>query len=124
MLRTLRIRIARQLKRRGLLGLAIRLAPIAGGLAALANPIVLASGGGGGEPRWAVLSFQKVTAADTFDASTLTGIAAFTSVTSALFVATSNRTATTTLATIVGTVVTIVGAGIAADSGFLFIVGE
>jgi hypothetical protein len=93
-------------------------------MAALTGPVVLASGGGNGAPRWCVLAFQKVTAADTYDMSTLTGIAAFTTVTSALFVATSNRTATTTLATIAGTTVTVVGAGIAADAGVLFVVGE
>jgi hypothetical protein len=93
-------------------------------MAVLTAPTVLSSGGGAGQPRWAVLAFQKVTAADTFDMSTLTTIAAFTSVTSALFVATSNRTATTTLATIAGTNVTVVGTGIAADAGYLFVVGE
>jgi len=93
-------------------------------MAALTNPGVLASGGGAGQPRWAILSFQKVTAADTFDMSTLTSIAPFTTVTAALFVATSNRTATTTLCTLAGTVATVVGAGIAADAGFLFVVGE
>ncbi len=93
-------------------------------MAALTKPGVLASGGGAGQPRWAILSFQKVTAADTFDMSTLTSIAPFTTVTAALFVATSNRTATTTLCTLAGTVATVVGAGIAADAGFLFVVGE
>lgn len=93
-------------------------------MAALTNPAVLASGGGSGQPRWAVLAFQKVTAADTFDMSTLTSIAPFTTVTSALFVATSNRTATTTLATIATTVVTVVGTGVAADAGYMFVVGE
>jgi hypothetical protein len=93
-------------------------------MAALTGPIVLASGGGSGQPRWCVLSFQKVTAADTFDLSTLTGIAPFTTVTAALFVALSNRTATTTLCTIATPVVTVVGAGIAADAGLLFVVGE
>lgn len=93
-------------------------------MAALTGPVVLASGGGGGNPRFCVLSFQKVTAADTFDLSTLTSIAPFVSVTAALFVATSNRTATTTLCTIAGTVATVVGTGIAADSGLLFALGE
>lgn len=93
-------------------------------MAALTGPTVLAYGGGSGQPRWAVLSFQKVTAADTYDISTLTGIPPFNTVTSALFVATSNRTATTTLATIAGTVITVVGAGIAADAGLLFVLGE
>lgn len=93
-------------------------------MAALTGPVVLASGGGSGQPRWAVLGFQKVTAADTYDMSTLAGIAPFTTVTAALFVATSNRTATTTLATIAGTVVTVAGTGIAADAGLLFVLGE
>jgi hypothetical protein len=93
-------------------------------MAALTAPVIQASGGGGGQPRWVVLSFQKVTAADTFDLSTLTGIAPFTTVTSALFVATSNRTATTTLCTLAGTTATVVGAGVAADAGLLFAVGE
>jgi len=93
-------------------------------MAALTNPGVIASGGGAGQARWAVLSFQKVTAADTYDCSTLTSIPPFTTVTAALFVATSNRTATTTLCTLASPVVTIVGAGIAADAGYLFVVGE
>jgi len=93
-------------------------------MAALTGPVVVATAGGSGSPRVALLSFQKVTAADTFDMSTLTNVAPFVTVTSALFVATSNRTATTTLATISGTVVTVVGTGIAADAGYLFVVGE
>jgi hypothetical protein len=93
-------------------------------LAALTNPNVLTSGGGAGQPRWAIIAFQKVSAADTFDLSTLTTIAAFVTVTAALFVATSNRTATTTLCTLAGTIATMVGAGIAADAGYLFVVGE
>jgi len=93
-------------------------------MSALTNPAVLASGGGAGQPRWAVLAFQKVTAADTYDCSTLTTIAPFATVTAALFVATSNRTATTTLCTLASPVVTVVGAGIAADAGYLFVVGE
>lgn len=94
-------------------------------MATLTNPVLLSSGGGGGNPRWVLLAFQKVTAADTYDLSTLSGVSpAFSTVTSALFVATSNRTATTTLATIAGTVVTVVGSGIAADAGWLFAVGE
>lgn len=93
-------------------------------MAALTGPVVLASGGGSGQPRYALLSFQRVTAADTFDMSTLTQIAPFVTVTAALFVATSNRTATTTLATIAGTVVTVVGTGIANDAGLLFVLGE
>lgn len=93
-------------------------------MAALTGPVVLASGGGSGAPRWAVLAFQKVTAADTFDMSTLTAISPFVTVTAALFVAVSNRTATTTLATIAGTTVTVVGTGIANDAGYLFVLGE
>jgi formate hydrogenlyase subunit 3/multisubunit Na+/H+ antiporter MnhD subunit len=93
-------------------------------MAALTGPAVLASGGGSGAPRWAVLSFQKVTAADTFDASTLTSIAPFVTVTAAVFCAESNRTATTTLSTMAGTVITVLGTGIAADAGLLWVFGE
>ena len=92
-------------------------------MAALTGPVVVASGGVSGEPRWAVLAFQKVTAADTFDLSTLTAIAPFATVTAALGVATSNRTATVTLATIATTTVTINGSGIANDSILLFATG-
>jgi hypothetical protein len=92
-------------------------------MAALTNPVIQGQGGGSGSPRWVVLSFQKVTAADTYDLSTLSP-GPFTTVTSALFVATSNRTATTTLCTIASPSVTVVGTGIAADSGVLFAVGE
>lgn len=93
-------------------------------MAALTGPIVQGQGGGGGAPRWVVLAFQRVTAADTFDLATLTNIGAFVTVTTALFVATSNRTATSTLCTIAGTVATVVGTGIANDSGYMFVVGE
>jgi hypothetical protein len=93
-------------------------------MAALTNPSIRGHEEPPGGPRWAVLGFQKVTAADTFDASTLTAIPAFNTVTSALFVATSNRTATTTLSTMAGTVITVLGTGIAADAGWLYIVGE
>lgn len=98
-------------------------------MASLTNPTIVASGGGRGFPRWAVLAFQVVTADDTFDMATSPlgsspSITPFTKVTSALFVATSNRTATTTLATIAGTVVTMKGTGVAADAGLLFVVGE
>jgi hypothetical protein len=89
--------------------------------AAQAN--VLASDTGPG-PRWAVIDFQRVTAGDTFDASTLTAIPAFSTVTAALFYATSNRTETTALCTLAGTTATVVGTGIANDSGLLFLVGE
>lgn len=94
-------------------------------MAVLTGPIVLAYGGGSGVPRWCILSFQKVSANDTFDLAGLTSIPPFTTVTSALFVATSNRTATTTLCTIAtNTNVTMLGTGVAADSGLLFAVGE
>ena len=92
-------------------------------MAALTNPAVLASDNTPGV-RWAVVGFQKVTAADTFDVTTLS-TPTFAVVTSALFVAMSNRTATTTLATgTPGTTITIAGAGIANDAGLLFLVGE
>lgn len=94
-------------------------------MAVLTGPTVIASGGGSGAPRWIVLGFQKVTAADTFDLATLTNPAAFSVVTSAVFVATSNRTATTTLSTIASsTNVSMLGTGVAADAGLLFAVGE
>jgi hypothetical protein len=96
-------------------------------MALLTAGALLGSGGGSGAPRWAAIGLQKVTTADTYDMGTGTlpgSLSLFTSVTSALFVATSNRTATTTLGTIAGTVVTMLGAGIAADSGILFVVGE
>ncbi len=90
-------------------------------MAALTGPVVQASGGGGGAPRWVVLSFQKVTAADTFDLSTLA--TPFTSLTAAVFVATSTHAVTTTLCTVATTVATVVGTGIANDPGVLFAVG-
>lgn len=94
-------------------------------MAVLTGPTVLAAGGGGGQPRYAVLAFQKVTAADTYDATTLTNPGPFNVVTAALFVATSNRTATTALATgTPGTTLTIAGTGVANDAGLLFLVGE
>ena len=94
-------------------------------MAALTGPGVVASGGGGGSTRWALLSFQKVTAADTFDCSTLTAIPAFNVVTAGIFLSTSNRTATATVSTIASsTVVSMLGAGIAADAGLLFVIGE
>lgn len=98
-------------------------------MAALGTPTVMGSGGGGGQPRWVVLAFPRVTVGDTYDISALntnTGglVASFQTVFSALFVATSNRTATTTLATASGTVITINGSGVSADTGLLFVVGE
>lgn len=76
-----------------------------------------------GKPRCAVLAFPNVTTADTFDAATLP--TPFVTVTAALFVATSNRTATTTLCTIAtNTNISLLGTGIARDAGVLFIVGE
>ena len=94
-------------------------------MAALTNPGVVCAGGGAGQPRYALLSFQKVTTADTFDASTLTAIAPFNVVTAGDFISTSNRTATNTVCTIASsTIVSLLGTGIAADAGLLFIVGE
>lgn len=94
-------------------------------MAVLTAPSVLAAGGGSGQPRWALLAFQKVTAADTFDCATLTAIAPFNVVTAGDFIATSNRTATNTVCTIAAsTNVSLLGAGIAADAGILFVVGE
>lgn len=92
-------------------------------MAVLANPVVSASGGTP-DSRWAVLTFRNVTVGDTFDLGTLTAISPFVKVYAALFQATTNRTETTALATIAGTVVTVVGTGIAADGGLLFVVGE
>lgn len=93
-------------------------------MAALTNPGVIASGGGAGQARWAILSFQKVTAADTFDVSTLTSIAPFVTVTDAYFANMSDRATTRAVSTFVGTVITVVGTGIAADAGHLYVVGE
>lgn len=92
-------------------------------MAALTNGTLLASGGGSGEPRWAVVALPKVTAADTFDAGAEVS-PAFTTIFDAVFFSTSNRTATAALATVAGTVITLNGTGVAADSGLLFIVGE
>jgi hypothetical protein len=94
-------------------------------LAALTGPTVLGSGGGGGETRWALLQFQKVTAADSFDCSTLTTIAAFQVVSAGCFLSTSNRTAVATVSTISAqTVVAMLGSGVAADAGVLLVIGE
>ena len=94
-------------------------------MAVLTNPVVLASGGGSGTPRWAVLSFQNVTTADTFDCATLTQIPPFVTVTHAFTAPTSNRTATPAVSTIASnTNVSLVGTGIARDSCLLFIMGE
>lgn len=92
-------------------------------MAVLSGPVVLASGGGQGAMRWAVLSFQKVSAGDTFDMSTLTAIAPFTTVFTALCVATSNRAETFAVSTAAGTNVTIVGTGISSDAVLLFVAG-
>jgi hypothetical protein len=94
-------------------------------MAVLTGPVVLASGGGSGTPRWAVLAFQNVTTADTFDCSTLTAIPPFVTVTDAYTAPTSNRTATKAVSTIAtNTVVSLIGTGIARDSCLLFIMGE
>lgn len=94
-------------------------------MAVLTNPIIQASGGGGGLSRWAVLSFQNVTTGDTFDCASLTQIPPFVTVTAALGVAASNRAATVTLGTIAtNTNVTILGASMARDSVVLFVLGE
>ena len=94
-------------------------------MAVLTGPVVLASGGGSGGARWAVLSFQNVTAADTFDCSTLTTIAPFVTVTHAFTAPMSNRTATPAVSTIASnTIVTLVGIGIARDACLLFVMGE
>lgn len=92
-------------------------------MAVLTSPVVLASGGGSGAPRWVVLSFQNVTTGDTFDLSTLA--LPFVSVTHAFTAPTSNRTATPAVSTIAtNTVVSLIGTGIARDSCLLFAVGE
>jgi len=94
-------------------------------MAVLTSPTVLASGGGSGSPRWAVLAFQNVTTADTFDCASLTQIPPFVTVTDAYTAATSNRTATKAVSTIAtNTNVTLVGTGIARDSCLLFVAGE
>lgn len=92
-------------------------------MAVLTGPTIVASSPPGTGTKWALLGFQKVTAADTFDVSTLTTIAPFQTVFAALGVAVSNRTETVALATIAGTNLTINGTGIAADSVLLFVVG-
>ena len=93
-------------------------------MAALTNPTILGSGGGSGLPRWAVLAFPKVTAGDTYDVGTLSGVAAFQTVWTALGSATSSRNVTTALASIAGTVVTINGTGMSADAVLLWVTGE
>lgn len=97
-------------------------------MAVLTSPTIkYDSGAGGGTPRCMVVSFQNVTTADTWDAASAmpSGVAPFTTVTAALAVATSNRTATTTLCTIAtNTNISLLGTGIARDSVFLFLVGE
>ncbi len=94
-------------------------------MAVLTGPGVVASGGGGGSTRWALLSFQKVTTGDTFDCATLTSIAPFNVVSAGCFLSTSNRTATATVCTIASsTNVSLLGTGIAADAGLLFVIGE
>lgn len=92
-------------------------------MAALTSPNVLASGGGSGGARWAVLGFQKVTAGDTFDMATLTTIPPFQTVITGEAVAISNRTETFALAGVAGTVVTLAGTGIANDAVDLWVVG-
>lgn len=94
-------------------------------MAVLTNPVIVATGGpSDGSSKWTVLSFKNVTANDTFDVATLAGAAAFVKVFGAIFVSSTNRTATTTIAGVAGTVLTMAGAGIAADAGYCFIVGE
>ena len=95
-------------------------------MAVLTNPVVVASSDAGlGRPRWAVLSFQNVTAADTFDCASLTQIPPFVTVTAGLAYPTSNRTATATVCTIAtNTNVSLLGTGIARDACLLFVVGE
>lgn len=94
-------------------------------MAALTGPVVLAQGGGQGGPRWAVLGFPNVTAADTFDASTLTQIPPFVTVTNAVAFASAGPAVTAALATVASnTVITINGTGMLRNSVWLFIVGE
>lgn len=92
-------------------------------MAVLSGPAVLASAGGSGAARWAVLSFQKASAADTFDCSTLTAIAPFSTVYGAIAIAATNRTETITIAGVSGTVVTVAGTGISNDAILMFVVG-
>jgi len=94
-------------------------------MAVLTGPTVLASGGGQGGARWAVLGFQNVTAGDTFDCASLTQIPPFQTVTGAWAYPLSNRTATSTVGTIAtNTNVTLAGTGIARDACVLCVVGE
>lgn len=79
-----------------------------------------AGGASDGSIKWAVAALRNVTAADTFDVAPL----GFVKVNAAMFAASTNRTATPTVAGIAGTVLTLSGVGIAGDSGYLFILGE
>lgn len=93
-------------------------------MAALTGPTILYQDPPSqGKQRVALVSFPNVTAADTFDASTLQ--IPFLTVTAAFGAALSNRTETYALGTIASnTVITINGTGIARDAVVLFIVGE
>ena len=94
-------------------------------MAVLTNPIVVASiGPPDGSVRAVLVEFKNVTAGDTFDMATLPGAAAFVKVFGACFLSHTNRTATPTIATLAGTVVTMAGVGLANDAGYCFVVGE
>lgn len=86
--------------------------------------IVQQGGAADGSVKEMVIAIKNVTAGDTFDCSTLPGAAAFVKVFGAIFISSTNRTATTTIAGVAGTVLTLAGVGIANDAGYLFIVGE
>ena len=79
-----------------------------------------AGGATDGSIKWAVVALRNVTANDTFDVAVLN----FVKVNGAMFAASTNRTATPTVAGIAGTVLTLAGTGIAGDSGYLFVFGE
>jgi hypothetical protein len=95
-------------------------------MAVLTGPTILATGGStSGGPRWAVLGFQNVTTADTFDCASLTAIAPFVTVTHAFTAPMSNRTATAAVGTIAtNTNVSLLGTGVARDAVVLFVMGE
>jgi len=94
-------------------------------MAVLTNPIPVSAGGtSDGSLRWAVVAFKNVTAADTYDFANLPNNA-FVKVLFAMFFPSTNRAATGTASTIAtNTNVSMVGAGIAGDSGYCFVLGE
>lgn len=93
-------------------------------IAAAGVTIVAQGGPPDGSMKYMVLAVKNVTAGDTFDCATLAGAAAFVKPFGGMFLSSTNRTATATVAGVAGTVLTLAGVGLAADAGYLFIVGE